>query len=77
MTAKGIKAPVAHRQVFPAHGSNQQSSRIIIGAVAMDAIGDGMGGMLQNARIIGKGFQVIKLHSREIEICDGFDVFNI
>ena len=43
----------------------------------MVAIGDGMGGMLQNASIIGKGFQVTNLQFRELEICDGFDVFNI
>jgi len=43
----------------------------------MVAIGDGMGGMLQNTSIIGKGFQVIELDLRELEIRDGLDVFNI
>jgi uncharacterized protein YcfJ len=57
MTAEGIKAPAVCRQVFLTHGGNQQRSGIIVGAVAMGAIGDGIVGMLQNAGIIGKAFR--------------------
>jgi hypothetical protein len=59
------------------HGDNQQRSGIIIGAVAMAAIGDGIIGMLQDAGIIGKSFQVIEFDFWELETRDGLDVFNI
>jgi hypothetical protein len=77
MTAEKIKTQAVCRQVFLTHGGNQQRSGIIIGAVAMGAIGDGIVGMLQDAGIIGKGFQVIELDLRKLEIRDGLDIFNI
>ena len=43
----------------------------------MGAIGDGIFSMLQDAGIISKGFQVIELNLRKLEIRDGLDVFNI
>jgi hypothetical protein len=77
MTAESIKAPAVGRQVALPHGGRQQRAGIVIGAVAMDAIGDGVVGMLQDAGIVGKGFQVIQLDLRELELRDGLDVFDI
>ncbi len=60
MSAEGITPAAVCRQEFSAHGGNQKCSGIIIGAVAMGAIGNGIGCMLHDAGIIGKGFQVIQ-----------------
>ena len=77
MTAERIKPQAVCGQVFLTHGGNQQRSGIIIGAVAVGAIGDGVVGMLQNPGIIGKGFQVIELDLRKFKIGDGLDIFNV
>ena len=43
----------------------------------MITIRNGMGGMLQDASIIGQVLQVIKPHLREFELRNGFYVLNI
>ena len=77
MTTEKIESQAVCRQVFLTHGGHQQRPGIVIGAVAMGSIGDGIVSVLQHAGIIGKGFQMIEFDLRELEISDGLDVFNI
>ena len=77
MTTETIKVPTVGRKVFASHGGRQQRPGIVIGAVAVTAVGDGMVGMLQNAGIVREGFEMIDLDLRKFESRNGFYMCHI
>ena len=77
MPTETIKVPTVGRQVFAPHGGRQQRPGIVIGAVAVTAVGDRMVGMLQDAGIVSEGFEMIELDLREFESRNGLDMRHV